>query len=118
MQFTDRREAGTLLAALLRERRVKFDVVLGVARGGVVVAHQVATELGAELGAIAVRKIAAPWNPEFSVGAVACGVFAFVDRDLAHEVRGGTDAILASPSASSASVRARTLTSRASGGRV
>jgi predicted phosphoribosyltransferase/alpha/beta superfamily hydrolase len=95
MQFKDRREAGTLLAALLREKRVKFDVVLGVARGGVVVAHQVASELGAELGAIAVRKIAAPWNPEFSVGAVACGVFAFVDRGLAHEFRVGTDEILA-----------------------
>ncbi|HET6164460.1 MAG TPA: phosphoribosyltransferase family protein, partial [Planctomycetota bacterium] len=61
MQFADRREAGTLLAALLREKRVEPDVVLGVARGGVVVAHVVATEFGAELGAIAVRKLAAPW---------------------------------------------------------
>jgi predicted phosphoribosyltransferase/dienelactone hydrolase len=94
MQFADRREAGTLLAALLREKRVEPDVVLGVARGGVVVAHVVATELGAELGAIAVRKIAAPWNPEFSVGAVACGVVAFGDRDRAHEFSVGVDAIL------------------------
>ena len=95
MRLADRREAGTLLAALLRAKRVKPDVVLGVARGGVVVAHGVATELGAELGAIAVRKIATPWNPEFSVGAVACGVPAYVDRDRAHEFRVGADAILA-----------------------
>lgn len=95
MRFQDRREAGALLVALLRERREKPDVVLGVARGGVVVASAVAEALGAELGAIAVRKLVAPWNPEFSVGAVASGVPAFVDHERVRRFGVGVDHVLA-----------------------
>jgi len=95
MRFQDRREAGALLVALLRERGEKPDVVLGVARGGVVVASAVAEALGAELGAVAVRKLVAPWNPEFSVGAVASGVPAFVDHERVHEYRVAVDHVLA-----------------------
>lgn len=45
-------------------------VVLGIPRGGVVVAAEVARELGAPLDVVVVRKIGAPGNPEFAVGAV------------------------------------------------
>jgi putative phosphoribosyl transferase len=49
-------------------------VVLGVARGGVVVAAPVAEALGAELDVVVPRKLRAPWNPELAIGAVAPGV--------------------------------------------
>jgi predicted phosphoribosyltransferase/dienelactone hydrolase len=93
--FKDRREAGASLVALLRERGERPDVVLGVARGGVVVASVVAEALGAELGAVAVRKLVAPWNPEFSVGAVASGVPAFVDHERVRRYRVDVDHVLA-----------------------
>ena len=94
MKFEDRRHAGRLLVELLRERGVAPEVVLGIARGGVVVAREVAAEFGAELGAIAVRKIAAPWNSETSVGAVATGVPAWIDHVRARELGIGADHLI------------------------
>ena len=87
MKFEDRRQAGRLLVQLLRERRVAPEVVLGIARGGVVVAREIAAEFGAEFGALAVRKIAARWNSETAVGAVATGVNAWIDHVRARELR-------------------------------
>jgi predicted phosphoribosyltransferase len=68
--FADRVEAGRLLAQALRERVSPDAVVLGVPRGGVVVAAEVARELGLPLDVIVVRKLGAPGNPEYAVGAV------------------------------------------------
>ena len=52
-------------------------LVLGIARGGVPVAHEVAKALGADLDVLVVRKIAAPSRPEIAVGAVGPGVTVF-----------------------------------------
>lgn len=52
-------------------------LVLGIARGGVPVAHEVAQALGADLDVLVVRKIAAPTHPAIAVGAVAPGVTVF-----------------------------------------
>lgn len=68
--FRDRREAGRLLAAELAHERARDPVVIGLARGGVVVAAEVATDLGAPLDALAVRKVGHPWQPEYAIGAV------------------------------------------------
>lgn len=72
--FHDRRAAGRALAETLRDYRAQRPVVLGIARGGVPVAYEVATALGAPLGVLVVRKIGAPQQPEFGIGAVAPGV--------------------------------------------
>jgi len=72
MHFYDRRDAGRQLAAALSFLKGRDDVVvLGVPRGGVVVGYEVAVALGAPLDIIITRKIGAPGNPEFALGAVS-----------------------------------------------
>jgi predicted phosphoribosyltransferase len=68
--FADRADAGARLAAGLREMRWHEPVVLGLARGGVPVAAEVAAALDAALDVAVARKIGAPGQPEFGVGAV------------------------------------------------
>jgi len=68
--FADRAEAGTRLGADLCVRRWCDPVVLGLARGGVPVAAGVATALGAPLDVAVARKIGAPAQPEWGLGAV------------------------------------------------
>lgn len=71
--FEDRVAAGSLLAETLRPVLSDDAVVVGLARGGVVVAAEVARTLGHELDVVAVRKVGAPWQPEYALGAVAPG---------------------------------------------
>ena len=72
--FRDRREAGRVLARLLHAYRGKPDVVvLGLPRGDIPVAWEVAAALGAPLDAFVVRKLGAPGREEFAVGAMALG---------------------------------------------
>lgn len=71
-QFRDRAQAGTLLGQVLQEHGVdRGSVVLGLLRGGVPVAAALATRLGAELGALAVRKLGVPGHEEVAFGALA-----------------------------------------------
>ncbi len=69
--FRDRVHAGRLLGERLRQLGVERPVVLGLPRGGVVVAAEVARLLGAPLDIIVVRKLGAPGNPELGMGAIA-----------------------------------------------
>jgi putative phosphoribosyl transferase len=69
-RFTDRRTAGRMLGAVLADEQWHAPVVLGLARGGVPVAYEVARVLRAPLGVRVARKIGAPGQPEFGVGAV------------------------------------------------
>ena len=72
--FADRHEAGRLLGERVRAAGASDAVVIGLARGGVVVAAEVARALGAPLDALAVRKVGHPHEPEYALGAVAPGV--------------------------------------------
>ena len=72
MLFKDRREAGSQLASKLTQYQgLKNVIVLGLARGGVVTAAEVADALHAPLNVIVVRKIGAPDNEELALGAIA-----------------------------------------------
>ncbi len=71
MKFATRLEAGRQLGNFLRERGVLADIVLGLPRGGVVVAAEVARELKLPLDILVVRKIGHPLQREFAVGALA-----------------------------------------------
>ena len=87
MRFRDRREAGRLLG-----RRLVDDgglvgepgatVVLGLPRGGVPVAYEVAAALGAPLDVLVVRKLGVPWQPELGMGAVGEDGVVVVNRDI------------------------------------
>jgi predicted phosphoribosyltransferase len=68
--FRDREEAGKEVARALAEFRGKNVLVLGMPRGGVVVAKEVSEALGAPLDIVVTRKIGAPGEPEFALGAV------------------------------------------------
>jgi putative phosphoribosyl transferase len=70
--FADRRDAGRELARALDPYRDRDDVVvLGLPRGGVPVAFEVARALDAPLDAFVVRKLGVPWHPELAMGALA-----------------------------------------------
>jgi putative phosphoribosyl transferase len=73
VQFTDRADAGRQLAAELAFLRGSDAVVLGLPRGGVPVAFEVAAELGAPLDVIVVRKLGLPAQPELAMGAIGEG---------------------------------------------
>lgn len=84
--FHDRAHAGRELAKCLADFREKSPIVLGLARGGVPVAYEVAQVLHAPLDAWVVRKLGAPMQPELGMGAVAEGGEVFVDAEIVHEV--------------------------------
>lgn len=73
MVFENRQQAGRRLGRALRHLKGRDIVVLGLPRGGVVVAEQVAKYLGVPLGALFVCKISHPYSPEYAVGAMAEG---------------------------------------------
>jgi predicted phosphoribosyltransferase len=77
--FADRTQAGRALAERLARHAGTDAVVLGLPRGGVVVAAEVAAALGATLDVVVVvvRKIGVPWQPELAMGAIAA-----VDSDV------------------------------------
>ena len=70
-RFADRRDAGRQLAERLLPLAGERPVVVGLPRGGVPVAEEVATALGAPLEILSVRKLGAPHNPEYGIGAIA-----------------------------------------------
>jgi putative phosphoribosyl transferase len=86
MPFLDRKEAGLKLANLLRRFAGRGALVLGLPRGGVPVAYEVAVALGAPLDVWVVRKVGAPIQPELGVGAVAEGGGLFLDPTIIAEV--------------------------------
>ena len=83
MRFRDRVEAGRLLGERLRGHLLDDPVVLGLPRGGVVVAAEVAEVLGAPLEIVVARKLGVPWQPELAFGAVAPGAIALRDDVIA-----------------------------------
>src|SRR5690242_14695239 len=88
MRFRNRIEAGRLLAAQLTAYAGRSDViVLGLPRGGVPVAHTVATALGVPLDICLVRKLGVPDHPELAMGAIAAGGIEVLNRDLIQELR-------------------------------
>lgn len=71
MLFEDRRDAGERLSERLTKYRGAKAVVLAIPRGGVVIGDVMARALGLPLDVIITRKIGAPGNPEFAIGAVS-----------------------------------------------
>lgn len=73
MRFKDRHQAGRILAAQLDRFATGDVVVLGLPRGGVPVAFEVAKEINAPLDVILIRKLGVPWQPELAMGAIGEG---------------------------------------------
>lgn len=98
MTFATRQEAGRKLGEFLARRQPGADLVLGLPRGGVVVAAEVARILKLPLDVVVVRKIGHPWHREFAVGALAEGDIVVLDENSIGEdpeVRRELDLVIA-----------------------
>ncbi len=83
MSYTDRRHGGTVLAAAVREAVAgEVDHVLGIPRGGVVVAAPVAAAMDAPLDVAVARKIGAPMQRELAIGAVTAAGPPYLNEPL------------------------------------
>jgi putative phosphoribosyl transferase len=87
MSFADRHDAGRRLAAKLQHLRGEPVVVLGLPRGGVPVAAQVAGALGAPLDVIVVRKLGVPFQPELGMGAAGEDGVRVINPDVVRMAR-------------------------------
>jgi len=86
MRFEDRRDAGRQLAERLAAGTWSDPVVFALPRGGVPVAAEVAQRLAAPLEVLVARKIGAPNQPEFGIGAIAEGSVRVLDRHVADRL--------------------------------
>lgn len=89
--FVDRLDAGRQLAAALPEYLASDALVVGLPRGGVVVGFAVAEALHLPLGALVVRKLGAPHNPELALGAVSETGVRWLDPVIVHATGAGED---------------------------
>jgi putative phosphoribosyl transferase len=81
-RFIDRRDAGRQLAEVLQPIiNAEECVILALPRGGVSVAYEVASRLGAPLDVLLVRKLGVPWQPELAFGAIASGGIVVLNED-------------------------------------
>lgn len=84
--FVDREEAGRLLADELREYRGKAAVVLGIPRGGIIVAREIARELNADLDIVLARKLRTPGHEELAMGSVSEHGKLFLNREVVGQL--------------------------------
>jgi putative phosphoribosyl transferase len=109
--YIDRADAGRRLGNVLAGTVEPPVVVLGVARGGVVVAAEVARILDAPLDVVIPRKLGAPGNPELGIGAVAPGV-RVLDRRTMEAVGAGDAYVEAETARQEAEIARRTVSYR------
>jgi len=91
--FADRQEAGRKLALELKSLAGRGPVVLGIPRGGVIVAAELAARLGGELDVVLSRKLRTPGYPELAMGAVAEGGQVFLNQDVIQSLRVDEEAL-------------------------
>lgn len=87
LPFANRTAAGQALAERLRSRADDDSLVLGLPRGGVPVAAEIARVLKAPLDVMVVRKLGMPGHEEFAMGAIASGDVTVLDEALVHRLR-------------------------------
>jgi putative phosphoribosyl transferase len=84
--FRDRRTAGEQLALALAPYHGPDTIVLGIPRGGVPVAAEVAHRLGSDLDVVVARKLGAPGNPELAIGAVTANGGEYLNEELIRDL--------------------------------
>ncbi len=85
--YADRSEAGKALAEELAGLSGERPVVVGLPRGGVVVAAEIARRLECDLDVIIAGKLRAPYNPELAIGAVTEDGHAYLNRSIVRDLR-------------------------------
>jgi predicted phosphoribosyltransferase len=92
-RFADRRDAGRQLGALLAQRAWTQPVVLGLPRGGIPVAYEVAAALHAPMDVFVVRKLGVPGHEELAMGAIASGGVRVLVPDVVAECGASAEVI-------------------------
>jgi predicted phosphoribosyltransferase len=86
-KFTDRSDAGRQLARVLRDKvGNRSPLIVALPRGGLPVAYEVSRALKAPLDIMVVRKVGAPFNEEFAIGAMASGGVQIIDTQLVQRL--------------------------------
>lgn len=80
--FEDRRSAGRALVPELQRCKLKDPIILGLPRGGIPLAYEIAVALRASLDTIVVRKLGVPSQPELAFGAIASGGIRVINDDV------------------------------------
>ncbi|MGW0315916.1 alpha/beta family hydrolase [Streptomyces flavidovirens] len=107
MLFTDRADAGQRLAQAVRHLEGEKPVVLGLPRGGVPVAFEVARALGAPLDVVVVRKLGVPYHRELGFGAIGEGGARVISEDIVRRSGVGPDEVAAVERAEEAELERR-----------
>lgn len=84
--FNGREEAGMLLAEKLKGYGGQDSVVLGIPRGGIIIAEKIADSLGAELDIVLSHKLGAYFNPELAIGAISEDGKVFLNEEILSQV--------------------------------
>lgn len=116
--FSDRGDAGKKLAQKLLSEKRLANLVIGLARGGVVIAKEISMVLGIPQDVLVVKKIGSPANPELAVGALAPDGIFYLNNRLAHETGAGETYIKDEISRQSSAIREKTLLYRSGKGPV
>lgn len=105
--YADRRDAAERLSESLAGYEVHHPVILGIPRGGVVIADAVSRELNADLDVVLTRKLGAPGNPELAIGAISENGETFVQHQIADKVGADENYIQQEKARQLAEIRAR-----------
>ncbi len=92
--YEDRRDAGRLLVPEIRRCMLQAPIVLGLPRGGIPVAYEIASAINAPLDVLVVRKLGAPSQPELALGAIASGGVRILNEQLVARVLGDDDSVI------------------------
>ena len=92
--YEDRRDAGLSLVPEIQRCMLKAPIILGLPRGGLPVAYEIAMATDAPLDVLVVRKLGAPSHPELALGAIASGGVRILNEQLVAQVLGDDDSVL------------------------
>lgn len=92
--FEDRYDAGRALIPAMRGRALNDPIIMGLPRGGVPVAYEIALALEAPIDVITVRKLGAPSQPELAIGAIASGGIQVLNDELIARIPGLDESVI------------------------
>ncbi|AFU58339.1 putative phosphoribosyl transferase [Candidatus Nitrososphaera gargensis Ga9.2] len=114
-KFRDRVDAGNLLAERLAKTSHTHVIVLGIPRGGVILANIVAKKLGADFDIVIPRKLGAPGNEELAIGAVMEDGTSYINRYIVDALRISQDYVESETARQAAEIRRRSAAYRKPG---
>ena len=92
--YEDRRDAGCALVPEIQGCELHDPIVLGLPRGGIPVAYEIALAIDAPLDVLVVRKLGVPFQPELALGAIASGQVRVLNEQLLEQIPGLDEALI------------------------